>query len=58
LKVGKMLKTKDTDYALKNIHSLSKEVPEIWSVKRKAKEDEIESTRSDLDIIRSTPIKA
>ncbi|XP_078155343.1 uncharacterized protein C24B11.05-like [Carex rostrata] len=57
--VGKRLKTKDTDYALENIHNLTKEVPEIWSLNRKAKEEGIEPKRSDLDAMRSpTPVEA
>lgn len=56
--VGKRLKTKDTDYALENIHSLTNEVPEIWSMSRKA-EEEIKPKRSDLDAIRSpAPVEA
>jgi putative hydrolase of the HAD superfamily len=54
--VGKRLKTKDTDYALENIHILTKEVPEIWSM---TKEEEIETKRSDLDAMRApTPVEA
>ncbi|KAJ4791410.1 Haloacid dehalogenase-like hydrolase (HAD) superfamily protein [Rhynchospora pubera] len=55
--VGKRLKTKDSDYALENIHRLAKEVPEIWNMNRKV-EKEIEPMRSDLDAIRSpTPVE-
>ncbi|KAJ3672961.1 hypothetical protein LUZ60_006335 [Juncus effusus] len=61
--VGKRIKTKDADYAIDNIHDLSLDLPEIWSMSKDHKERNIDKEsirKSDLDaMIRPpTPIEA